>query len=282
MNNSCLTLTMLNTPKCNKCKKLLHLVALSREQKNHCSRCCILLHWAACTLCCCIQQGACEMLVKCLWNAFGEGGGLRFQPKISHFTYWGSHWILDDSLQDVPEGRSKCCLKADEADNEADARPITTKTDIYLLRVYLWMLRASWSFRRSRRRSPAPSPTAPLCSAEWISGSSRRRRDTACSGPVRLGDSASSGIPWNLPWPSDSLNCASSQGLGAGVRFLFLGGKKLQIKGVRLGTGDFYRVSTQGTLHLKKLNSVLFKYIKRMKIYWPNCFMHKLLTAHIF
>ena len=43
-----LTLTTLCATKCNKRKKLLHLVALSREQKNHCPSWWILLYWTGC------------------------------------------------------------------------------------------------------------------------------------------------------------------------------------------------------------------------------------------
>ena len=42
----------LNHVRCNKIQQMFHLVALSREQKNHCSSWWILLHCAGCTLSC--------------------------------------------------------------------------------------------------------------------------------------------------------------------------------------------------------------------------------------
>ena len=51
-----LTPTMFNaTTRFNKCQKFMLFVDLSREQKNHCCSCWILLHWVVCILSCCIQ-----------------------------------------------------------------------------------------------------------------------------------------------------------------------------------------------------------------------------------
>ena len=80
-----LTVTMLNATRNNEWKKLLHLVDLSREQKNNCSSCCILLHWAACAFCC-IPHG-------CLWNAC-VGLGLIVNQRFSWWLFWGKTNVL--------------------------------------------------------------------------------------------------------------------------------------------------------------------------------------------